>query len=333
MGLLMSEHETTEDLSEVSRPPFGRLVRRTRPNLTFAQAPRIVLPPALQLQLIRLYFQTVHILCPALNEMEVYDCYRQKDEGAHSVTPQELVFQAILFSAFPYLSDEQLVQSPFSSIASGQKALFHLVRNMYHQLEHRHQGDIALVQTALLLSHWSPYDASEEVNVFWADEAFHHATLGRLHEGRTPRDLVVWWCCMVRNRLLALGIRRPYTLRRYKPVRMLTIVDLSGKKPSFRSSLSRARIYAAEIFISLCKLSIVINEVVLLKHHASRWDEWRANEGFLDSADRHLDRIASIDRMLSLWNTSFEQTIAQFDESFMSRYFQVSLHTLRIIST
>lgn len=188
-------------------------------------------------ELVQTFFEsTVHTLCPAVDETEFMDWYnskaarRGKAIGPRSSLLDDMVFKAILFAAFPYVSGEQLAQtpSPFgaASVAEGMKTLFDHARQLYHDQQAQYPGHRALVQTALLLSHWSPYDESDEVNSFWADEAFHHARLGAYDLSRAPKDRILWWCVVSRNRTLALGLRRPHKLKRCTPGPVPTLCEL-----------------------------------------------------------------------------------------------------------
>jgi hypothetical protein len=285
----------------------------------------------LNAELVQLYFQTVHILCPVLDEIDFCNWYHYQEVQPDHSPLRKLVFHAVLFSAFPYLNEKQLSQTPFQSVPVGHKALFGQVRRLYHLAEGKFSGHVALVQTSLLLSHWSPYDNSREVNTFWVDEAFHHAITGRVYDGKGTYHRVIWWCCIVRNRALALGLRRPHKLRRYEPGRILTIADFDPNASIFGAAFKRRRVCAARIFISLCKLSVMMNKIVLLRHNVARWDDWRVHR-WQDPNCAVLDSIALIDQMLSTWNCEFEYTIARMNHPCLSRQSQVSIHMLRIVS-
>ena len=224
-----------------------------------------------------------------------------------------------------------MCETPFPSVPAGHKALFNEVRRLYHLAGRKYQGHVALVQAALLLSHWSPYDNSTEVNNFWADEAFHHATIGRLHDSQQSYHRVIWWCCIVRNRVLSLALRRPHKLRRYESGPMITLADFNHRRFPNGTRLKQRRFRAAEIFISLCKLSMVMNKIVLMRHPGIRWDDWRADQR-LDSAHIDLDNIASTDQMMTSWSHGFECTVARMDDPKLDRHLRVSIHTLRIVA-
>ncbi|KAK5195067.1 hypothetical protein LTR92_005197 [Exophiala xenobiotica] len=139
--------------------------------------------------LVSLYFTTCHYLCPAIEEakfLEWYHTYTYQHEAL-----QDLVLEAMLFSAFAYVSEEQLRRSPFKSVPEGQHALFRSIQARYHVLEQSYSGAVALTQVALILSFWSPYNGSQEVNSFWVDEAFRHALIAKLYDGSRPHDVEI----------------------------------------------------------------------------------------------------------------------------------------------
>lgn len=280
----------------------------------------------------------MHTLCPVLDELEFYQWYQRRRSDQNVDTSQldsplnELVFHAIIFAAFAHVDEEQLKQSPYVSVPHGQKTLFDHARDHYNHVRDKHQGAIELVQTAVILSHWSPYDETREVNYFWGDEALRHALLAKLHSSNLPHHRIIWWCGLQRNRTLTLALRRPHKLKQYPPGRLPCVSDFGSRRPNHSMPLKGPKIYAALLFICLCKLSVIMNEIVLLRHNSTRWDDWRGKD---DSGNRHgsdLDRIVAIDKSLVEWNVMFERSVRDFDEARIPRRMRVSGHVLRIMS-
>lgn len=273
----------------------------------------------------------MHTLCPVLEELFFYQWYHGRDRKKKNIPLRDLIFHVVIFSAFAHIDLDQLEKSPYSSVPDGQKALFNHVHELYNSLRDANQGAAELVQCSCILSHWSPYDSSREVNYFWADEALRHALLGGMNHSNRPHDRVVWWCCLQRNRCLTLALRRPHKLKQYQPGRLPTIADF-GTLWAPNADVEHSRIYAANLTISLCKLSVQMNEIVLLRHSSSRWDDWRDRSDAQDSTGLILDRIVAIDRSLNAWAAEFEHTIREFDETKIHRRTCVSVHVLRIMA-
>ncbi|EXJ71831.1 uncharacterized protein A1O5_04332 [Cladophialophora psammophila CBS 110553] len=286
---------------------------------------------SLQAELLQLYFRTVHILCPVVNEFEFYHRNYTLAKGRQRTPLQELLLHAMLFASFAHVNQLQLSKSPYKSVIEGQKALFNHVSRSYTTESERQPGNIVLIQTALILSHWSPYDTSKDVNNFWADQAIQHAASGKNFNTGRPHDRVVWWCCLTRNRMLALALRRPHKLKQHEPCDLPVITDFGSSVPGPEFRLLReSKMYAGEIFIALCKLSLIMNKIVLLRHSVSRWDDWRTMGA--QSSGLRLDDLIAIDRELQDWHSAFEHATSQFDGSKLPRRLRVSVHVLSIIS-
>ncbi|KIX08849.1 uncharacterized protein Z518_03506 [Rhinocladiella mackenziei CBS 650.93] len=284
----------------------------------------IALSSYMQNRLVSLYFQTVHTLCPLMDMVAFKRWYTEQPRVSSPL--KELVFQAILFAAFQHLSNSEVCQTPFSSVIEGQKALFNYVHSLYSAIESQNEGRVELVQAALLLTYWTPFDFSQEVNSYWVDKAFYHAMIGKLHLRGQPYHSVIWWCCLVRNRTIALGLRSPHKLRHYKPGPMLQVSDFRPSLLVRGMDLRRAPLLAAETFLCLCKISVAINKIVLLRHGAWHWDTWR-------TYSTSLDQIKEIDQMLDKTMGEFEVLLTKYDERTFSRSFKASLHSVRIIGS
>ncbi|RVX68020.1 hypothetical protein B0A52_08431 [Exophiala mesophila] len=337
LGIDPREDLATTDSNSSTRPP-GSSAGESEETAS-GQKSWTPLPATLELQLVQIYFQTMHTLCPVLDELEFYQWYQKRRSEQIADFPRqeseplrELVFHTIIFSAFAHVDEEQLKQSPYVSVPHGQKTLFGHARDRYNEVRDAHQGAIELVQTSLILSHWSPYDETREVNYFWGDEALRHALLAKLHSSNLPHHRIIWWCGLQRNRTLTLALRRPHKLKQYPPGRLPRVSDFGSRRLDHNMPLKGPKIYAALLFISLCKLSVIMNEIVLLRHNSNRWDDWRGKDYSSNKHGSDLDRIVAIDKSLVEWNVMFERSVRDFDESKIPRRMRVSGHVLRIMS-
>lgn len=289
------------------------------------------LTPDLERRLVDLYFETVHILCPVVEKQEFLNWYSDRSSLGPSEGLRSLVLQATVFAAFPHCSDQDLSLSPYSAIPEGQKHLFDRVRRQYMDLAEKNEGSTELIQCALILSHWSPYDSSENVNSFWADEAMHHARICELDSSNDPLHRVIWWCCLTRNRILALALRRPHKLKT-GGLKQSSYVDIFGKTwPACSYLLRDHEQMASIIFVSLCKLSEYMRRVVLLRHSSSRWDDWRAEKASSDLAGTDINSVMLIDQGLGEWNFDFEQQITQHTMGKIPLHFRPSVYVLRLV--
>jgi hypothetical protein len=81
-----------------------------------------------------------------------------------------------------------------------------------------HSGDVCCAQTALLLTYYvSPRNPNS--NSYWLTVAIHHARVIHAHryyelKHYEKANLLkrIWWACVCRDRLLSLGLRRPFQI-------------------------------------------------------------------------------------------------------------------------
>lgn len=286
------------------------------------------LSPAVQGTLVEVYFRHDHFRCPAVDEVEFMTWYRRRQKLAESPL-QDLLLSAVLFSAFSHANEDLLRVTPYDSLTIGHRRLFNQVQSRYHDLSTANQGSIALVQTALLLSHWSPYDSSKQVNSFWVDEAFRHAIVGGLAESQsTQRARIVWWCCLTRNRLIALGLRRPRTLKSHVSGRLPTVADFGPEavRPWFQTPKSKKA--AIKAFVALCELSGIIEEAVRFKAKVSEASWWITG---VAKTSRHIEEIGVIDEQLTVWRSKFDTACSKLDLADLGPGELVFLHIVNMV--
>lgn len=183
---------------------------------------------------------------------------------------------------------------------------------------------MVLTQIALLLTYWSPFDAEYKVNNYWVDRAFFHARAMRLQEFQTDcgvsssRRRIVWWCCLLRDRLVAMGLRRPYRLQEAKstwPVVDKSDFGLEVMFPKFISvDTKRAMI---DSFIWLCKLSDIMRDLSVF-HESNRFDrEW--SDSHIDGAAimPELTKVSGFDSRLRSWEDGYRKINGEFIKSFI----------------
>ncbi|RBA14342.1 fungal specific transcription factor [Fusarium proliferatum] len=154
-------------------------------------------------EFMRLYFLHVHPRLPFLDEGIFWSMYCL---DTTSNSPQQgiplLLMQAMIFATSAILFDFNLESSP-----------------------------MVLSQAALLLSFWYPTSRTgpQKPNSLWLSIAIHHARCLGAHEAWEHPDLQVqsershllrrlWWCCVIRDRVLSLGLRRRLQITKVPPV-------------------------------------------------------------------------------------------------------------------
>jgi hypothetical protein len=276
----------------------------------------------------------MHPLCPAINREGFLEWYENRN--VLSLTGlEQLQLYAVFFGACGYLDDVQLCNSPFESVMESQQTLFRIVQTIYHALED-HTGDIVLIQTALILSHWSPYDATTEVNGFWVDEAMRHAIAGGYFvHGIAIHMRVVQWCCLVRNRTIVLGLHRSQLLYDLDsgPIPDLHDFELS----SLPSASTIHRWCTTKAFVLLCHLSEIMADIVDSRTKL-QWVPWWQDAEDMGQFSR-LQDVMSLDQRLVAWRYDFDCFCRGIGDSLLvsNRHaylnFLLILHLYGLVST
>lgn len=137
---------------------------------------------------------------------------------------------------------------------------------------HEQKDDVCSAQVALLLTYHAPtiYDRT---NSYWLSTAIHFARMcgADKYQSRglgfdckaTLKRL--WWCCILRDRIMALGLRRPLQI---KPT------DFDFSKPGLLEDDFQDEIYSSKVYepatkrvlvhlaASLCDLAVAMNDII-----------------------------------------------------------------------
>ncbi|GKT75042.1 fungal specific transcription factor domain-containing protein [Colletotrichum tofieldiae] len=207
-----------------------------------------------------------------LNEGDFWDVYCV---NPNSYAPSDklslLVFQAMLFS-----SCNTIKTLGFPTIRAARAAFYRRTKLLY-DLESE-SSPLAISQAALLLSFWSSptSPAFRKSNTAWLSISIQNAKMVEAHHYATrtappkKRNLLkrLWWCCIIRDRIVGLGLRRSLQITRghfnFDSNERLGFPDLSDE-------LERSRVYnpdtkrcLAEILEQLVELCVVLTDILIL---------------------------------------------------------------------
>lgn len=134
-----------------------------------------------------------------------------------------------------------------------------------------------MAQATLLMSYFSPMRNHPKANTYWLGIAIQLAKQAEAHRYETKRDVTseqrndlkrLWWCCILRDRILPLGVR--------KSIQVTPLgFDLNTQKPlllgDFESEFESSRVYdaitkraLAQRLVALCELAITLTDVLLI---------------------------------------------------------------------
>ncbi|PKX90333.1 transcription factor domain-containing protein [Aspergillus novofumigatus IBT 16806] len=165
-------------------------------------------------ELLRCYIQWVHSFMPVLNLQEFLRCVAENDpEGNISL----LLFQAVMFVATAFVDFKHLQDAGYTTRKSARNAFYERLRLLY-SLDCE-EDRIAILQTLLLMTYWSDHVNNPQRDIWdWIGICNTQAHSIGLNRDPTASDMDprmkrlrvrLWWSLYCRDRLIAMGLRRP----------------------------------------------------------------------------------------------------------------------------
>ncbi|KAH2180046.1 hypothetical protein KXW37_004530 [Aspergillus fumigatus] len=165
-------------------------------------------------ELLRCYIQWVHSFMPVLNLQEFLRCVAENDpEGNISL----LLFQAVMFVATAFVDFKHLQDAGYKTRKSARNAFYERLRLLY-SLDCE-EDRIAILQTLLLMTYWSDHVNNPQRDIWdWIGICNTQAHSIGLNRDPTTSDMDprmkrlrvrLWWSLYCRDRLIAMGLRRP----------------------------------------------------------------------------------------------------------------------------
>ncbi|TVY37862.1 Cutinase transcription factor 1 beta [Lachnellula occidentalis] len=291
--------------------------------------------------LLQSYIEYVHPYMPLIDAHEVLHII---DEGTgQSGELSLLLFQAIMFAGTAFVDMEMLRKAGFSSRKSARKAFFQKARVLYdfdYELDR-----LALVQSLLLMTYWYETPDDQKDTWHWMGVAISLAHTIGLHRNPDKSNMEpkqkklwkrIWWSCFMRDRLVALGMRRPTRVKDEDyDVPMLTADDfdvnplpLSNSIIPPEATLARdveAQKQIAQMCIAKAKLCLCISHVlsaqysVLIKNQGMQGQEGNTRSSvmlFPKKLDQ-TDEVRRCDEELSEWISTLPESCAYSNEMTM----------------
>ncbi|KAI0467217.1 hypothetical protein F4859DRAFT_279928 [Xylaria cf. heliscus] len=245
------------------------------------------------------YFLHVHPLLPFLNEGDFWNLYCNQGSGIAGERMSLLVFQAMLFSCCNFVSKNSIKALGFPNIRTARATLYRRTKLLFDF--DTESSLVCIAQAALLLTYWAPNWslAAKKPNTVWLSVAVHNAKSAEAHiysamptfspvteliEYKKQNSLKrLWWCCVFRDRLLALGMRRSIQVSRAH-------FDVDTNNSFGFSDLSdevgRSKVYnpetkkrLIEIFVQLGELCSVMTDLLTLVFPLDDVPGWGRHNG------------------------------------------------------
>ncbi|KAL4902502.1 hypothetical protein BDW74DRAFT_157919 [Aspergillus multicolor] len=226
-------------------------------------------------ELLKAYIHYVHTYMPLL-DLEDFLQTIAKSQGRMSL----LLFQAVMFAGTAFIDLKHLQAAGYPSRKSARKAFFQRARLLY---DFDYEVDrISLVQSLLLMTYWYETPDDQKDTWHWMGVSLSLAhTIGLHRDPANSRMDVrrqrmwkrIWWSTYTRDRLIALGMRRPMRVKDDDcDVPMLTlddfefhpfsseIVNMVGNSEILQSVAHQREL--ASMFIEKAKLCLCVSHVL-----------------------------------------------------------------------
>ncbi|KAJ6109736.1 hypothetical protein N7486_001971 [Penicillium sp. IBT 16267x] len=172
---------------------------------------------ALRNELLKAYIHYVHSYMPLLDLEEFLQTIVQND-GVHRISL--LLFQAVMFAGMAFVDMKHLQAAGYQTRKAARKIFFQRARLLY---DFDYEVDrISLVQSLLLMTYWYETPDDQKDTWHWMGVSLSLAHTIGLHRdpGNSRMDLRrqrmwkrIWWSTYTRDRLIALGMRRPMRVK------------------------------------------------------------------------------------------------------------------------
>ncbi|GAP84033.2 putative cutinase transcription factor 1 beta [Rosellinia necatrix] len=334
--------ETGDELlktSQFSRPSdeadmFSNQYRFLRPlppkiapeDVVYLRAKGALSVPSLSLQkaLLHAYTEYVHPYMPLLDLHDFLNIVDARD-GSRGQTSLFL-YQAIMFCATAFVSNKVLKEAGYASRKEARRAFFSKARLLY---DFDYENDrLLLVQGLLLMTYWYETPDDQKDTWHWMGVAISLGHTIGLHRNPANTNMPpqrrklwkrIWWSCFMRDRLIALGMRRPTRIKDEDfDVPMLVEDDFDikvlpdhvqavGPECTLLRDVTMQQ-ELAQMCIAKAKLSICISQMLKAQYsvliRATTHSENMTNSTMMLLPNKQLDNMESVakcDHELTKW--------------------------------
>ncbi|KAJ3579055.1 hypothetical protein NPX13_g1510 [Xylaria arbuscula] len=172
----------------------------------------------LQKALLRAYAEYVHPYMPLLDLNSFLSIVDARD-GSRGQTSLFL-YQAVMFCATAFVSNTSLKEAGYVSRKVARRTFFSKARLLY---DFDYENDrLLLVQGLLLMTYWYETPDDQKDTWHWMGVAISLGHTIGLHRNPANTNMApqrrklwkrIWWSCFMRDRLIALGMRRPTRIK------------------------------------------------------------------------------------------------------------------------
>ncbi|KAK7429093.1 hypothetical protein QQZ08_004308 [Neonectria magnoliae] len=212
----------------------------------------------------------------------LFSCYRFIEPGLmHELPSEDAAFleQRGCFHVPPrpaldefFVPAQILRNLGFATVQAARNVFYSRAKTLFDF--NLHKDDISNAQGALMLTYYSP-TTTDTVNTHWLISAIHFARSARADEYHIAsfcaqeRQILkrLWWCCIVRDRVMSLSFRRPLNIRPDD----FDFTQPGLEENDFLNEFRGPNVYEistkkllVRIIASLCELAVVLNGVLTI---------------------------------------------------------------------
>ncbi|KAK1138573.1 hypothetical protein N8T08_002367 [Aspergillus melleus] len=253
---------------------------------------------------VRSYFLYVHPSLPLIDEAAFWRLYRCSNTGRDESIPL-LLFQSMLFAASSFIPIDVAKQCGYDSLISARDELYRRSKLLYRS--GTESDPLTISRSALLLSYYTS-DTEIIANSRWLRIAIKNAKsegadryyVPKVQSPRKQSDLKrVWWCCLIRDRIISLGMHRPI---------QITPLEFGLHQQGLTTDDMRDEIFYSEVYgpetksalcqvlSSLCHLAATVTTLLTILYPARR----KATIG-IESHNRVLAKLEEAKSSLLQW--------------------------------
>ncbi|KAF7560803.1 hypothetical protein G7046_g3341 [Stylonectria norvegica] len=250
-------------------------------------------------EIVQQYFLHVHPLLPLFHEGDFWHMYSHRGPADVSAPKMSLlVWQSLMFASCNFTSPAVIEALGFSSIRQAKSGFYRKAKLLYDF--ETESSPISIAQASLLLSYRSSFATLgvKKPNTTWLSIAIQHAEIAdanhytsyQMNSSTPSKEELklqstlkrLWWCCVIRDRVLPLCVRRSIQIDRARfnfatnvPLRYADLEDEIQSSSVYGAKTKRHLIRVFEKFVELC---IILTDVLAMAYPP---DERRPGESTL----------------------------------------------------
>ena len=213
----LEEPDASSNLPAFIRPLPAKIGAE---DVAYLHAKGALTLPSIPLQnaLLRCYVEYVHPYMPLVDLNEFLTAINSRDGLCGQISL--FLYHSVMFSASAFVESKHLKDAGYTSRKAARKAFFYKSRLLY---DFDYECDrLVLVQALLLMTYWYETPDDQKDTWHWMGVAISVAHTIGLHRNPASTTMPprkknlwkrIWWSCFMRDRLVALGMRRPTRIK------------------------------------------------------------------------------------------------------------------------